>query len=67
MPLSQPERSRSASPARRMDGMPSAIPGTTASTAVNHYGLLRATEEMLGLPLLGNAATATSLCTVFHI
>jgi len=32
---------------------PSVIPGTTASTAVNHYGLLRATEEMLGLPLLG--------------
>jgi hypothetical protein len=46
---------------------PSVIPGTTASTAVNHYGLLRATEEMLGLPLLGNAARATSLRTVFHI
>jgi phospholipase C len=46
---------------------PSVIPGTTTSTAVNHYGLLRATEEMLGLPLLGNAATATSLRTVFHI
>ena len=35
---------------------PSVIPGTTTSTAVSHYGLLRATEEMLGLPLLGNAA-----------
>jgi len=46
---------------------PSVIPGTATSTAVNHYGLLRATEEMLGLPLLGNAATATSLRTVFHI
>jgi len=46
---------------------PSAIPGTTTSTSVNHYGLLRATEEMLGLPLLGNVATATSLRTVFHI
>jgi phospholipase C len=46
---------------------PSVIPGTTPSTAVNHYGLLRATEEMLGLPLLGNAATATSLRTVFRI
>jgi phosphatidylinositol-3-phosphatase len=46
---------------------PSVIPGTAASTAVNHYGLLRATEEMLGLPLLGNAARATSLRTVFHI
>lgn len=46
---------------------PSVIPGTTASTGVNHYGLLRATEEMLGLPLLGNAAGATSLRNVFHI
>jgi hypothetical protein len=46
---------------------PSVIPGTSTSTAVNHYGLLRATEEMLGLPLLGNAAGATPLRTVFHI
>ena len=46
---------------------PSVVPGMTTSTAVNHYGLLRATEEMLGLPLLGNAARATSLRTVFHI
>lgn len=46
---------------------PPVIPGTTTSTAVSHYGLLRATEEMLGLPLLGNAATATSLRTIFHI
>jgi hypothetical protein len=46
---------------------PSVMPGTTTSTAVNHYGLLRATEEMLGLPLLGDAAGATSLRTVFHI
>jgi hypothetical protein len=46
---------------------PSVIPGTTAATAVKHYGLLRATEEMLGLPLLGNTAGTTSLRTVFHI
>jgi hypothetical protein len=46
---------------------PSVIPGTTTPAAVNHYGLLRATEEMLGLPLLGSAAAATSLRTVFHI
>jgi len=46
---------------------PSVIPGTAASTAVSHYGLLRATEEMLGLPLLGEAARATSLRTVFRI
>lgn len=46
---------------------PSVIPGTTSSTAVNHYGLLRATEEMLRLPLLGNAASATSLRAVFNL
>ncbi len=46
---------------------PSVIPGTTTSTAVSHYGLLRATEEMLGLPLLGDAARATSLRGVFRI
>lgn len=46
---------------------PSVVPGTTSSTPVNHYGLLEATEEMLGLPLLGNAANATSLRTVFHM
>jgi len=46
---------------------PSVIPGTTTSKAVSHYGLLRATEEMLGLSLLGNAATATSVRDVFRI
>ena len=46
---------------------PSVIPGTTTSKAVSHYGLLRATEEMLGLPLLGKAATATSVRDVFRI
>lgn len=46
---------------------PSVIPGTTTSAAVSHYGLLRTTEEMLRLPLLGNAAGATSLRTVFRI
>jgi len=46
---------------------PSVVPGTVASTPVSHYGLLRATEQMLGLPLLGRAAGATSLRAVFHI
>jgi phosphatidylinositol-3-phosphatase len=47
---------------------PSVVPGTTASgTRLNHYSLLRATEEMLGLsPLLGNAA-ATDLRTPFNL
>jgi hypothetical protein len=32
----------------------------------NHYSLLRTTEEMLGLDLLGKAATAPSMRPVFH-
>ena len=46
---------------------PSVQPGTVSGTAVTHYSLLRATEEMLGLPLLGGAATAPDLRTVFGI
>jgi len=46
---------------------PSVRPGTVSSVAVDHYSLLRATEEMLGLPLLGQAASATSLRSVFGI
>jgi hypothetical protein len=40
---------------------PSVRPGTVSGAAVSHYSLLRATEEMLGLPLLGAAASAPSL------
>lgn len=46
---------------------PSVRPGTRPNVAVTHYSLLRATEAMLGLPLLGRAATATSLRQVFGI
>ncbi len=46
---------------------PSVRPGTVSGVAVDHYSLLRATEEMLGLTLLGQAATATSLRNVFGI
>jgi hypothetical protein len=34
---------------------------------VSHYSLLRATEEMLGLPLLGQAASAPSLRGPFGV
>ena len=37
---------------------PSVEPGTVVTTTVSHYGALRATEEMLGLPLLRAAADA---------
>src|SRR4051794_37436915 len=40
---------------------PSTPPGTADAVAYNHYSLLRTTEEMLGLPLLGQAAVAGSM------
>jgi phosphatidylinositol-3-phosphatase len=46
---------------------PGVRPGTQSGTAVSHYSLLRTTEEMLGLPLLGQAATAGSLRAVFGV
>jgi hypothetical protein len=46
---------------------PSVRPGSVVSAPVNHYGSLRAVERMLGLPLLGNAATAFSLRKAFGI
>jgi hypothetical protein len=46
---------------------PSVKPGTVVTAPVSHYGALRATEEMLGLPLLGAAQSAVSLRSAFHI
>ncbi len=46
---------------------PSVRPGTVSEVPVNHYSLLRSTEEMLGLPALGAAHSATSLRSVFRI
>jgi hypothetical protein len=43
---------------------PSVRPGTVSNLPVSHYSLLRATEEMLGLPLLGSASSAVSLRTI---
>jgi hypothetical protein len=40
--------------------------GTVVTQVVTHYSLLRTTEELLGLPLLGQAATAPSLRSVLH-
>jgi hypothetical protein len=44
---------------------PSVKPGTQSSTLFNHYSMLRTTEEQLGLSLLGNGATATSMRGAF--
>jgi phosphatidylinositol-3-phosphatase len=38
----------------------------TSNTLFNHYSLLRGLEEGFGLPLLGNAAQATSLNALFR-
>lgn len=41
--------------------------GTRASARFTHYSLLRATEDLLGLPRLGNATRARSLLAAFHL
>jgi phosphatidylinositol-3-phosphatase len=46
---------------------PSVRPGTAASPRFDHYSMLRTTEEMLGLGLLGRAASATSMRAAFRI
>ena len=46
---------------------PSITPGTSVSTYYTAYSLLRTTEEMLGLPPLANASTATSMRTGFGL
>jgi phosphatidylinositol-3-phosphatase len=46
---------------------PSTRRGTLSATAFSHYSLLRTTEEMLGLPLLGNASKAASMRSAFHL
>jgi len=46
---------------------PSVVPGKTSSVAYTHYSTLRATQELLGLPLLGNARTAASWAHDFNL
>jgi hypothetical protein len=46
---------------------PSVLPGTQSGIRVDHYGLLRTTEEMLGLGLIGRAASAASVRAVFRL
>jgi hypothetical protein len=41
--------------------------GARSGTAYDHYSLLRTTEEILGQPLLGNAASANSMLTAFGL
>jgi phosphatidylinositol-3-phosphatase len=47
---------------------PSVAPGTRVTDRLDHYSMLRATQEMLGVtPLLGAAATAADLRTPFNL
>jgi phosphatidylinositol-3-phosphatase len=46
---------------------PSVPAGTKSATTFTHYSLLRTTEEMLGQPLLGNASSAASMRSAFHL
>jgi hypothetical protein len=46
---------------------PSVQPGTKSATVLNQYSLLRTTEDLLHLPALGGAKTATSMSDNFHL
>jgi phosphatidylinositol-3-phosphatase len=46
---------------------PTVHPGTRYAGRLTHYSLLRTTEQLLGLPALGQAATARSMRTPFHL
>jgi phosphatidylinositol-3-phosphatase len=46
---------------------PSVPAGTVAGEPFTHYSLLRTQEELLGLPLLGGAASAASMRAAFHL
>ena len=46
---------------------PSTPAGFRSAVAYDHYSLLRTTEELLGLPLLGNAGSAVSMRGAFAL
>jgi acid phosphatase len=46
---------------------PSTTPGTQSATLFNHYSLLGTTERILGLPTLGEAATAKDMSSAFNL
>lgn len=46
---------------------PTTRPGTHSSTRYSHYSMLRTTEELLHLPLLGSAAAAPSMTRDFSL
>jgi phosphatidylinositol-3-phosphatase len=48
---------------------PSTRPGTQSSVLFNHYSLLKTSEQLLGLPYLGNASdpSVTSMSKAFNL
>jgi hypothetical protein len=46
---------------------PDIASGTQATSRLDHYSLLRLDEELLGLPPLANAATATDMAAGFNL
>jgi phospholipase C len=46
---------------------PSTVAGTKSGTLFNHYGLLGTAEQLLGLSRLGQASSATTLTSAFHL
>ena len=46
---------------------PSVRPGTVSETPFTHYSMLRTNEQLLGLPPVGDAATAASMAAAFHL
>ena len=46
---------------------PSTPAGTTSRTFFSHYSLLATAEQLLGLPRLGQAASAATMTAAFHL
>lgn len=46
---------------------PSTTPGTWSAALFNHYSLLRTAEQLLGLPLLGQASSAPGMTAAFNL
>jgi phospholipase C len=46
---------------------PSTVPGSTSSALFNHYSLLGTTEQLLGLPALGNASSFPTMTSAFNL
>jgi hypothetical protein len=46
---------------------PSTPVGSQSATLFNHYSLLGTAEQLLGLPLLGQAASATTMTSAFNL